>query len=401
MTHLPRVRMTGPLAPYRDVLWAELLGRGYAPLSARNLMRVAAHLSRWLGEGQRSPSDLTAERIEAFLRHRRACGYTCWRTPKGLAPILDALRIFGAVPAAEPAPVDSSASGQLLRDFERYLLEERGIRSNTAAGYLRLVQPFVEGLRLSHLSELEQLSAEVVSRFILHEARSSSVGYLKLKVTALRSFLRYLHIRGLCRDLAAAVPAVAGYRLSGLPKSILEEDVRRIEKTCDRATAKGRRDYAILLLLSRLGLRAREVAALTLEDVHWARGEVLVRGKGSEGALPLPHEVGEALADYLREGRPDSTSRRIFLQVPAPHRALSTAGVKMVVRQASRRAGLRPIGSHRLRHTAATSMLRRGVSLPDIAQVLRHRSLATTAIYAKVDQQTLRTLARPWPGGAA
>jgi len=403
MVHHPahRVRMRGPLVAHRDALWEEWLGRGYAPLSARNLLRVAAHLSRWLDEGHLSPSDLTAARLEDFLRHRRACGYTCWLTPKGLAPILEPLRVLGAVPPAEPAPVDDSVGGRLLRDFEAYLLAERGIKPRTAASYFRLVRPFVDGLHLSDLSELEGLSAEVVSRFLLREAGSSRVGYLKLKVTALRAFLRYLHVSGLCRDLSAALPAVAGHRFSGLPRAVPEEAVRCLEASCDRETPSGRRDYAILLLLSRLGLRAVEVAALELDDVRWSRGEIVVRGKGTEGGLPLPEEVGQALVDYLKAGRPTSTSRRIFLHLLAPHRELSADGVKMIVRSASRRAGLPAIGSHRLRHTAATSMLRRGVSLPDIAQVLRHRSLASTAIYAKVDYGALRPLARPWPGGEA
>ncbi|MDP2956435.1 MAG: tyrosine-type recombinase/integrase [Longimicrobiales bacterium] len=401
MDHVPRVGMTGPLAPYQDALWAGLLGRGYALFSARNLIHVAAHLSRWLQDGQLCASDLSRTRIEAYVRHRRACGYKNWFTPKGIAPILELLRMLGAVPAAEAAPVDGSTVGRLLRDFETHLIEERGIRAVTAAGYLQLVRPFVDSLRLSDLSKLQELSSYTISRHILREARSSSVGYLKLKVTALRSLLRYLHVCGLCRDLSAAVPAVAGCRFSALPRAISEDAVRRIEASCERGSATGRRDYAILLLLSRLGLRASEVAALDLGDVRWAQGELVVRAKGAEGVLPLPQEVGEAVVAYLRMGRPLSTSRRIFLQGPAPHGELTADAVKMAVRTASQRAGLPPIGPHRLRHTAATSMLRRGVSLPDIAQVLRHRSLETTAIYAKVDHRALRPLARPWPGGAA
>jgi integrase/recombinase XerD len=398
MAQPPRVRMTGPLAPHQDALRSELLARGYAPLSAQNLIRVAAHLSRWLEEVRRSPLDLTAACLEEFLQHRRACGYAQWLTRKGLAPILDVLRIRGVVPPAEPAPVDHSPAGQILRGFERYLLEERGIQPLTAAGYIRWVKPFVEGL---DLSELERLSADMVSRFILHEARSSGIGYLKLKVCSLRSFLRYLHVERRCCDLSAAVPAVAGYRLSGIPRAIPEEDVRRIERSCDRGRATGRRDYAILLLFSRLGLRAAEIAALNLNDVRWARGEIVIRGKGSEGVLPLPQELGEALADYLKGGRPTTTSRRLFRQVVAPHGDLSPGAVKEVMRSACRRAGLTPMGPHRLRHTAATVMLRKGTSLPDIAQVLRHGSLLTTTIYAKVDDRALRPLARPWPGGAA
>ena len=401
MSHLPLVRITGPLAPYRDDLWAYLLGQGYALFSARNLVRVAAHLSRWLQDAHLSPSDLTQARMEAFLQARRTPGARNWLTAKGLEPILAPLRALRVIPPMGPVPVDLSLPGQLLRGFETYLLQERGIQPITATSYVRLVRPFVDRLGLSDLSELRELSAERVSGFILREAHSSGIGYLKLKVTALRAFLRFLHVQGLSSDLSAAVPAVAGRRSSGLPRGIPEEQVRRIEASCDRATATGRRDYAILLLLSRLGLRACEVAALELGDVRWAQGEIVIGGKGSETILPLPEEVGEALVAYLKAGRPTSTSRQIFLQVKAPHREMTAGAVKAVVRSAARRVGLPSTGSHRLRHTAATSMLSRGVSLPDIAQVLRHQSLVTTAIYAKVDFQVLRPLARSWPGGLA
>ena len=399
MPHRSCVRMTGPLALYQDDIWTELLACGYTRLSAQNVLRLASHLSRWLEANSLSPEHLTGDRIEAFLKHRRSQGYTCWLSPKGLEPILGTLRAQGVVPPAEPAAVDPSPPGQLFQAFETYLLEERGIQPITATSYVRLVRPFVDRLGLSDLSELDELSAGEISAFILWEARSSGVGYLKLKVTALRAFLRYLHVRGLCPDLSGVVPAVAERRSSGLPKAILEEEVRRIEASCDRTNATGRRDYAILLLLSRLGLRACEVAALELDDVRWAQGEIAIEGKGSEAILPLPEEVGEALVAYLKAGRPASASRRIFLWVRPPHRGMSSGAVQMVVRSASRRAGLSPVGSHQLRHSAATSMLREGVSLPDIAQALRHQSLVTTAIYAKVDFQALRPLARPWPGG--
>ena len=218
---------------------------------------------------------------------------------------------------------------------------------------------------------------------------------------ALRSFLRYLHVRGHCGDLADAVPAVAGYRDSGLPKGVTEEEVRRLLDACDRSTPVGRRNYVVLLLLSRLGLRAVEVAALELDDVRWTRGELVVRSKGSQGALPLPQDVGEALAEYVRRGRPRSTSRKLFLQALAPYRELTSHTVGGIVRSASTKAQLSPIGPHRLRHTAATQMLNKGASLREVAHVLRHQSLLTTVIYAKVDHRRLRTLARPWPGGGA
>lgn len=402
MPHPSRVCMTGALVPYQDALWAELLAQGYAILSAKGVMQVAAHVSRWLDERQLTASDLTAVRIEAYLQHRIVCGYRRWLTPRSLAPILDPLRIVGAVPPADaPAAGAESALGCLLREYESYVLEERGLRATTAVQYLRVVRSFVESLRLSDPSGLERLSTYVVSRFFLREAPSSSVAHLKVKITALRSFLRYLHVRGVCRDLSASVPAVAGYRLCGLPRAMSEEDVRRLQESCERETAVGRRDFAILLLLSRLGLRSSEVAGLNLDDVRWIRGEILIRGKGSEGLLPLPQDVGEALSAYVKRDRPASTTRSLFLQMRAPHRQLTPGAVRASVRSACQRAGMVPAGSHCLRHAAATGMLRKGASLPDIAQVLRHRSLETTAIYAKVDRQALRTVARLWPGGTS
>lgn len=400
MPHPSRVCMTGALVPHQAALWAELLARGYAISSATGVMQVAAHLSRWLDDEQLAASDLSPVRIAAYLQDRAARGYRRWLTPRGLAPILDPLRIVGAVPPAHaPAAGAESPLGWLFQEYESYVLEERGLRARTAVQYLRVVRSFVESLRLSDLSGLERLSTDVVSHFFLREAPSSSVAHLKVKVTALRSFLRYLHVRGFCRDLSAAVPAVAGYRLCGLPKAMPEEEVRRLLESCDRETAAGRRDFAILLLLSRLGLRSFEVAGLDLDDVRWTGGEILIRGKGSEGLLPLPQDVGEALGAYVKRGRPASTARRLFLQIRAPHRHLTPGAVRALVRRACQRAGVFPAGSHCLRHAAATGMLRKGASLPDIAQVLRHRSLETTAIYAKVDRQALRTVARLWPGG--
>jgi len=399
MSHSSGVRMAGPLLTHQDGLWCDLLALGYAHFSAKNLLGVTAHLSRWLHSRCLSPADLTEDQIDAFLRDRRAAGYTGWRTLKGLRPILRYLRSVGAMPPPQPPWIDPAPSAVLARDYQSYLLEERGITPDTAGGYLRGVRKFLAAIDLSDLSDLCQLSTATVSRFILDEARSSSVGYAKMKVTALRSFLRYLHLRGHCADLSGAVPAVAGCRDSGLPKSLTEEEVSRLLDACHKCTATGRRNLAVLLLLSRLGLRAGEVAALDLKDVRWSRGDLLVHGKGSRGILPLPQDVGQALADYLQRGRPPFDSPKLFLQAIAPYGELTSKAVGAIVRDACTKAHLPRIGSHYLRHTAATQMLRKGASLSEVAHVLRHRGLLTTTIYAKVDRRKLRTLARPWPGG--
>ena len=228
-----------------------------------------------------------------------------------------------------------------------------------------------------------------------------SRGAAKLTVTALRSLLGFLHVEGvLARSLVEAVPSAASWRLSGLPKALEADDVARLMASCDRATANGVRDFAVLTLLVRLGLRAGEVAGLGLDDVDWRAGELVILGKGRRAErLPLPVDVGEAITAYLQAGRPVSAQdRALFQRVRAPHQALTTGGVTQLVVAASRRAGLGQIHAHRLRHTAATQMLRAGVPLEQVGQVLRHRAVLTTAIYAKVDRDALAGLARPWPG---
>jgi integrase/recombinase XerD len=238
-----------------------------------------------------------------------------------------------------------------------------------------------------------------VVEFVTDVCPTLGIGWAKLLLTGLRAFLTFAHLEGLVPvALGGAVPSTAGWSGTGLPRGLAPGDAKRLMASCDRRRGKGRRDYAIMLLMLRLGLRAGEVAALTLEDVDWRAGEIVVRGKGShEERLPLPVDVGEALAGYLRRGRPTSSQRTLFLRMHAPIIGLRSSGVAEVVRDACRRAGVEVVGPHRLRHTAATEMLRSGASLPEVAQVLRHHSGATTAIYAKVDHLALRELVMPWP----
>ena len=208
------------------------------------------------------------------------------------------------------------------------------------------------------------------------------------------------HVEGLTPTaLGSSVPAVAGWRLTGIPRALKPQQVRELLASCDRRRATGRRDYAILLLLSRLGLRSGEVAQLSLDDIDWRAGQLVVRGKANRAErLLLPTDIGEAMLGYLRRGRPcTAEGRNVFVRVRAPHRALTSCGVTMVVFGAGQRAGLGKLHAHRLRHTAATAMLHAGSPLAEVGQVLRHRQALTTAIYAKVDRDALRVLARPWP----
>jgi integrase len=252
------------------------------------------------------------------------------------------------------------------------------------------------------------LTGVEVTEFVVAACPGRAVGTAKLIVCALRSLLRWLHLTGeIPVPLAGAVPAVAGWRLTGLPKGLTAPQLRALLASCDRRTATGRRDYAVLLLLSRLGLRAGEVAALELGDIDWRCGQIQVRGKGNRiERLPLPADVGAAVAAYLRRGRPGTAlDRAVFVRVHAPHRTLTTGGITMIVFDNAARAGLGKVHAHRLRHTTATEMLQAGSPLAEVGQVLRHRSALTTAIYAKVDRDALGTLARPWPlpieGGAS
>ena len=283
----------------------------------------------------------------------------------------------------------------LLDEYELYLREERGLTAPAARQYREVARAF-----LSCGRKTSEFTTADVTGFVLREARTCGVGYAKLKVTALRSFLGHLFVQGrLARDLRSAVPAVAGWRLSSLPRGLAADVVRRLLGSCDRRRPAGRRDYAVMLLMVRLGLRSHEVAGLDLDDVDWRQGALTVRGKGRQvDRLPLPHDVGRAVASYLRRGRRETPCRALFVTAKGPVKRLGWSAVPQIVQVAGRRCGLGPVGAHRLRHTAATEMLRGGASLPQIAQALRHRSLDTTAIYAKVDRASLRTVARAWPG---
>ncbi len=264
-----------------------------------------------------------------------------------------------------------------------------------------MIRPFVAARAVAGGLDWSALTGSQVNAFVRHACQKRSRGSASLLIVALRSLLNYLHVEGLlARPRAETVPAVAYSRLAGLPRSLPPRDVERMLAACDRRTPAGRRDFAMLTLLARLGLRAGEVRTLELDDIDWRAGEFRVRGKGNRRErLPLPREVGRAIATYLRRGRPEAAQgRTVFVRVRAPHRPLTSGGVTRAVASAALRVGLTGVTAHWLRHTLATEMIRAGASLPEIAQVLRHRRLVTTAIYAKVDREGLRQLARTWPG---
>ena len=403
MTNPSWAGVRGPLAPYVDGVRAELERLGYTPLTAAAHVRLVAHLSRWLARHGVEASGLTPAAVDAYFAQRRAAGYVGHVTGRALQPLLGHLQRLGVV--SPPVPVaPASPQERLLAQYRDYLTAERGLTETTAALNVRMVRPFLADqarMRQGRL-ELEQLTAGEVAAFVVAQGRQRPKS-VKRMVTALRSLLGFLHVAGIVdQPLASAVPSVAGWTQTGLPKALDAEQVAALLASCDERTATGRRDLAILTLLVRLGLRAGEVAALSLEDIDWRRGEITVRGKGNRhDRLPLPADVGQRIVAYLRDGRPASTQdRTVFVRAQAPSRALTSNAVTTVVACAGRRAGLGVIGAHRLRHSAATAMLRAGGSLTEIGQTLRHVRPLTTAMYAKVDIQALRQLTRPWPGAA-
>jgi integrase/recombinase XerD len=398
MVKVLRSIVRGPLEPHIVGFAESLLRQGYSRTSADQHVCFIAHLDRWLSAEGIGLDGLSPAVMDRYLVQRRAAGYVEYRSLKALRPLLDYLTPLGVLPLA--AQVRPDAVEELLGRYRDYLIDERGLTPGTVRGYSDFVRPFVITRLRDDVVELADVTAADVIDFVLAACPGRAVGSTKLIVCALRSLLGWLHLSGqLPASLATAVPSVAGWRLSSLPKGLERDELRRLLSSCDRRTRTGRRDYAIMLLLSRLGLRAGEVARLGLDDVDWRCSEIAICGKGDRvERLPLPADVGAAITAYLRRGRPATAEgRSVFVRVHAPHRALTTGGITQVVFDAARRAGLPKMHAHRLRHTAATAMLAAGSPLPEVGQVLRHRSMLSTAIYAKVDRNALAVLARPWP----
>ena len=398
-----RVVVTGPLAASAAGFCAELERQGYAAQPASELAQLMAHVSRWLDGQGLMPEELTEEVADRFLADRRG-KYRKFRTRRGLAPVLTYLRRIGVVPSAEPVVQDTSADVALLvEEYRRFLVNERGLAEVSVLRYLPAVRGFLAGLPGPVEAELGRLSAAEVSRFVLDQAGLRSVPDAKNMVTALRSLLRFLFVTGrIDRELAAAVPTVANRKLATLPGRLRAGEAGLLLSGCDRDTEAGRRDFAILTLLARLGLRACEAAGMHLGDIDWRAGELTVHGKGGlDDRLPLPADVGEALVDYLLPGRPAGTATTsVFLTVCAPRRGITADGIRGVVARACQRVGIPRAGAHRLRHTVASDLLGAGAGLTEIGQVLRHRSQLSTAAYAKIDRSRLGELARPWPGSS-
>jgi integrase/recombinase XerD len=400
MTRPSWAGVRGPLAPYAGGFRVELERLGYTPLTAATHVRLMAHLSRWLAREGAEASGLTPALVEAYFAERRAAGYAGHITGRALRPLLGYLRRLGVV--SPVAPLAADAGERLLSRYRGYLLVERGLSRTTVDLNVRMVRPFLAARATAEGGlDLGRVTAGEVAAFVVTQSRQRPKS-VKRMVTALRSLLGFLHVEGLIGQ-PLAVPSPAGWTQAGLPRALEGDQVAALLASCDPRTRTGRRDLAILTLLARLGLRAGEVAALRLDDIDWRRGEITVRGKGNrQDRLPLPADVGQRIVAYLQDGRPGTAQgRTVFVRAQAPYRPLASNAVTTVVACAGRRAGLGVIGAHRLRHSAATAMLRSGGSLTEIGQTLRHARPLTTAIYAKVDVEALRQLARPWPGDSA
>lgn len=388
----------GPLAPYMAGFREALDDHGYAPRTSQHLGALTRRLDRWLQRKGLGVGSLDGQTLLLFLDELKT--ETTWLHPTqaSFTLLLEYLRGIGAAPMPVASTEPERPEKRLLDGFRRYLSSEHALSARSVNNYARTAGSFMAWLERS-AKTLQTMDAADVITFATRRYETAATQSAKSEMTRLRSFLRWAHLEGLTtRTWANSVPSAAAGG-SNIPRGLTQKEVDGLLATCDRRSVAGRRNYAILLLLSRLGLRACEVSALRLKDVDWRAGEILIRGKGScQEKLPLPQDVGSALADYLRLGRRPGWGNALFLKLHAPLAALAPAGVSDVVLVASVRAGIPGVHAHRLRHTAGTQLLRAGGSLAEVGQVLRHRSPANTALYAKVDDASLRGLALPWPG---
>jgi len=398
---LPEKRIQGnPLECQLRTFATFLRESGYRTRTIQDKLYLLAAFGWWLGQSRRTMADIDEQLVQTFSKHKHKTRRFDLAT---LAQFLDHLRKYDVIPHRKLV-AEQSPPADILNAYERYLRSERGVIPATIIEYRSYARKFLVDRFGGERIFLSDLKASDVCSFVLRNGRSLGIKRAQLLATAFRSFLRFLFQKGeIGVDLAAAVPSIPNWPQSSLPKYLNPEEVQRVLKACDLGTPMGRRDYAILLLLARLGLRAGEVVALQFEDINWRTGEILVRGKGMRlDRMPLPDDTGNALASYLRRDRPACPTRRVFVCMKAPHRGLAAHGtVGTIVRCAIERANLHPPrkGAHVLRHSLATSMLRSGATMGEIGEVLRHRSPNTTEIYAKVDFDGLRSLAHPWPIG--
>jgi len=388
-----------------------LAGRGYAAETIKGYLRSTAHFAHWFAQQRARVADLSEELIDRFLDqhlpHCR-CAPRCWRARTEVRPalrhFLEMLRAKGACPKRTSAVPDTIAAE--LADFDRHLADVRGLAASTRVVRLRHVLDFLTGCVGAGPVTLTALAPADVARFMARHTAGLAPGSIKGVGISLRSYFLFRAMRGeQTKTLIAALPRVAQWRLAGLPQTLSAAEIKRLLHAFDRSRATGKRDYAITRCLLDLGLRRMEVAHLRLEDVDWRAGILSVHGKGKRiDVLPLPKATGGAIVKYLQDGRPPTTRRELFVRHRPPVNAPADLDmVRNAVRYAAARCGLerRIRGTHIFRHTVAGRLVQGGARFKEIADLLRHRSLDTTTIYAKVDLQALARVALPWPGSQA
>lgn len=401
---------TGPLSPHLPAFVMSLIDQGYAVVCVRAKSWRAVDFDRWLAQEGIDLVDVSDVHVVRYHRRSGRPRSDCRAEPRRnqLAALNHLLCFLREQDACSPAPSAALPADDMAASFEQFLLRQRGLAPATVGGYRATVRGFLAHRFGDQRIDLGAMHANDIIDFVRREARRLQPKGLKHVVSSLRAFLRYAEFRGeIDASLIHAVPAVAVWTTTPpLPRAISAEHARLAIASCDPDTAVGRRDRAILLTLARLGLRAAEIIALTLDDVDWEAGHLRIHGKNRrDSLLPLPVDVGEAIAAYLQNGRPTCADRHLFLRTRAPIRGLLYAsdGVGSIVRNALQRAKVDAPhkGSHQFRHALAVRMLRGGTSLSEIGEVLRHSSPLSTSIYAKVDLAALRPLAMPWPGSAS
>jgi site-specific recombinase XerD len=400
--HIIARHRAGLFGAHVDGLTEDLSSKGYVRQSVRSAIAAVRGFGAWMDRQDLRLKDVSEEMIAEFVRGRRfwtRCGRSA-----ALHTLLTHLRRLGLV--SERAQPKAGPLEEIEREFATFLRTERALSAATVTNYCPIARLFMVERFATGYVDLARLSVVDIHEFVLRHVHSCGPKRMQLTLSALRSFLRFLYLRGqIAVPLADHIPAVQGRRLSEPPKWLSAEAIERTLACCNRRSAAGQRNYAILMLLARLGLRAGEVVSMELDDIRWETGEISVCGKGQQRKrFPLPEDVGQAVAAYLKHVRRPCSSRRVFLRVRAPYRGLGNSStLDTIVSRALSRAGIEPPnkGAHLFRHSLATTMLHNGATLTEIGQILHHKSPDTTAIYAKVDIGGLRALAQSWPGDKA
>jgi site-specific recombinase XerD len=393
----------GPHGELVELYAARLVKDGFARQGVWRCLSLVGDFLSWIARRHSKPIDLDERMVELHLGHRAKRQRILPGDRAALKRLLSVLRDAGMIAPAALPPITPQEA--ISEEFGDYLRSERGLAPRSIVSHALVIRRFLHEVCPAGASDLGRITQADIMRYVERHAQDGSADSGKMMCWALRSFLRYLHHKGLNPlALAGCVPSIRRWKLASLPTYLSAAQVQKVLDGCDRATVLGRRDYAILMMLAKLGLRATEVATLTLNDIDWRSGEMLVRAKGRQRArMPMPPEVGASLVAYLRDGRPLSSCRRLFLRTLAPHVGFASGcAITMVAKTALERAGIRGYahqGAHIFRHSLATELLRSGATLSEIGQLLRHESQDTTRIYAKVDIEALRTLCLPWPGG--